>query len=53
MAQIEYTKEEAYSEMMQALINISGHSHMIQGWYDSLFPIKTIWLNTTRLCCIK
>lgn len=40
MSKIEYTKEEAYSEMMQALINISGHSHMIQGWYDSLFPIK-------------
>lgn len=35
-----FTKEQAYSEMMQALINISGHAHMIQGWYDSLYPIK-------------
>jgi hypothetical protein len=41
MKQLEYTKEQAYEEMMQALINISGHSHMINGWYDSLFPIQS------------
>jgi hypothetical protein len=38
-AQIE-TKEQAYDEMMQALINISGHSHLIQGWCDMLYPIR-------------
>jgi len=37
---IQYTKEQAYGEMMQAMINISGHIQMIQGWHDSLFPIK-------------
>jgi hypothetical protein len=40
MKQIEYNTTEAYEEMMQSLINISGHAHMLQGWYDSLFPIK-------------
>lgn len=39
-SRIEYTSQQAYHEMMQALINISGHAHMLQGWHDSLFPIK-------------
>ena len=34
------TNNQAYEEMMQALINISGHSHMIQGWCDALYPIR-------------
>jgi hypothetical protein len=40
MKQIEYNTTETYEEMMQGLINIYGHAHLIQGWYDSLYPIK-------------
>ena len=36
MANIEYTAEQAYEEMMQSLINISGHLYMLEGHFDML-----------------
>lgn len=51
MAQTEYTSEQIesiptdkdvqdYETMMQALINISGHLHMLEGHYDMLIIVK-------------
>lgn len=53
MAQIEYTQEQAYEEMMQGLINIVGHGYLMSGWIDSLYIInpyiklydESLWAN--------